>query len=129
MPGKKILIVDDDQDLVKLLARKLTQANFEALVAFDASQAMSLARKEIPNLILLDMKLPAGGGLGTLQNLKNSMKTSMIPVIIITGQDTVPTQREVQNYGVEHVMTKPLDMEALLQKIKELLGEETKPAS
>jgi len=129
MPGKKILIVDDDQDLVKLLARKLTQANFEALVAFDASQAMSLARKETPNLILLDMKLPAGGGLGTLQNLKNSMKTSMIPVIIITGQDTVPTQREVQNYGVEHVMTKPLDMEALLQKIKELLGEETKPAS
>jgi len=129
MPGKKILIVDDDQDLVKLLARKLTQANFEALVAFDASQAMSLARKETPNLILLDMKLPAGGGLGTLQNLKNSMKTSMIPVIIITGQDTVPTQREVQNYGVEHIMTKPLDMEALLQKIKELLGEETKPAS
>jgi DNA-binding response OmpR family regulator len=129
MPGKKILIVDDDQDLVKLLARKLTQANFEALVAFDASQAMSLARKETPNLILLDMKLPAGGGLGTLQNLKNSMKTSMIPVIIITGQDTVPTQREVQNYGVEHIMTKPLDMEALIQKIKELLGEETKPAS
>jgi DNA-binding response OmpR family regulator len=129
MPGKKILIVDDDQDLVKLLVRKLTQANFEALVAFDASQAMSLARKETPNLILLDMKLPAGGGLGTLQNLKNSMKTSMIPVIIITGQDTVPTQREVQNYGVEHIMTKPLDMEALIQKIKELLGEDTKPVS
>lgn len=129
MPGKKILIVDDDQDLVKLLARKLTQANFEALVAFDASQAIRLAHKESPNLILLDMRLPAGGGLGTMQNLKSSMKTSMIPVIIITGQDTVPTQREVQNYDVEHIMTKPLDMEALIQKIKELLGEDTKPAS
>lgn len=128
MPGKKILIVDDDQDLVKLLVRKLAQANFEALVAYDASQAISVAHKESPSLILLDMRLPAGGGLGTLQNLKNSMKTSMIPIIIITGQDTAGTQREVRNYDVEHIMTKPLDMEALIQKIRELLGEETKPA-
>jgi DNA-binding response OmpR family regulator len=128
MPGKKILIVDDDQDLVKLLARKLAQAGFEALGAFDASQALSVAHKESPSLILLDMKLPAGGGLGTLQNLKNSFKTSMIPVIIITGQDTAPTQREVQSYEVEHIMTKPLDMDALIHKIRELLGEEAKPA-
>lgn len=128
MPGKRILIVDDDQDLVKLLARKLAQANFEALAAFDASQAIRLAQKESPSLILLDMRLPAGGGLGTLQNLKNSFKTNMIPIIIITGQESAGTEREVRKYDVEHIMTKPLDMEALVKKIKELLGEDIKPA-
>jgi len=129
MAGKKILIVDDDQDLVKLLVRKLTQANFEALAAYDATQAMRIARVETPDLILLDMRLPAGGGLGTLKNLQNSVKTAMIPVIIITGQDSAWTQKEVRDYGVEHIMTKPLDMDTLILKIKEILGEDLKPGS
>lgn len=123
MPGKKILIVDDDIDLVRLLSRKIAQAGFEALAAFDASQAFHLAMKESPALILLDIRLPAGGGIGTLQNLKVSSKTSAIPVIIITGQEDPATKREVEKFGVDDFLTKPLDMDLLIAKIRALTGE------
>ncbi len=127
MSGKKILIVDDDMDLVRLLSRRIGQAGFETLSAFDASMAMRLALKESPALILLDIRLPAGGGFGTLENLRNSGKTSAIPIIIITGQDDPVTRERARTQGVEDFMVKPLDLERLLAKINELTGE-TKPS-
>lgn len=120
MPGKKILIVDDDVDLVKLLGRRIAQAGFEPLAAFDGSQALRLAIKESPVLILLDIKLPAGGGFGTLENLRNSAKTNAIPIIVITGREDAVTKLKAEEAGVEAFMTKPLDIDGLVEKIKSL---------
>jgi DNA-binding response OmpR family regulator len=127
MNAKKILIVDDDADLVRLLSRRIGQAGFETLSAFDASMAMRLALKESPALILLDIRLPAGGGFGTLENLRHSGRTSAIPIIIITGQDDAATRERAERQGVEDFMVKPLNLDELLEKIKGLTGE-SKPA-
>ena len=123
MSGKKILIVDDDMDLVRLLGRRLAQAGFEPLSAFDAQMAMRLALKESPALILLDIRLPAGGGFGTLENLRNSGRTSAIPIIIMTAQDDAPTRERAAAHGVEGFLVKPLNMDDLLARIKDLTGE------
>ena len=128
MNRKKILIVDDDADLVRLLSRRISQAGFEPLSAFDASMAMRLALKESPALILLDIRLPAGGGFGTLENLRNSGKTNALPIIIITGQDDPATRERAEAIGVEGFLVKPLDMDVLLNKIRELMAETQAPA-
>jgi DNA-binding response OmpR family regulator len=122
MAGKKVLVVDDDKDLAKLLIRKISQEGFEVLVAYDGLQAVHLAHREIPSLIILDIKLPAGGGIGAVANLKNSLKTEFIPIIAISASDSPDIPRELQSYGVEEFMLKPLDIEALLRKIKKITG-------
>jgi DNA-binding response OmpR family regulator len=122
MAGKKVLIVDDDMDLVKLLTRRIAQADFEVLAAFDASQAIRLAQKEVPAVIVLDIKLPGGGGFGTLHNLRISAKTSAIPVIVITGEEEDDVRKEVAKHDLEGFMIKPLDMDALVDRIRSLTG-------
>jgi len=117
MEAKKILIVDDDKDLVKLLSQKISQAGYRIIVAYDGLQATRLAYKEDPDLIILDIKLPAGGGIGTLKNLKSSAKTNTKPVIVITAFEDPEIRKEVSEYGVEEYMVKPINSAELIEKI------------
>jgi len=122
MPGTKILIVDDDKDLVRLLTKKISQEGFEVLAAYDGFQAVHLAHRENPRLILLDIKLPAGGGMGALVNLKNSLKTESIPIIAISALESPDIPLELKRHGVDEFMKKPLDIGALLEKIRRIMG-------
>ncbi len=118
--GKKILIVDDDSDLLLLLSRKLIQAGYQVLTALDATQAVRHATREAPDLILLDMKLPAGGGPGVLKALKSSTKTMQIPVIAMTASEDPGLRHAVEAYGLEGFLNKPLDIGGLLKKIEQV---------
>lgn len=118
--GKKILVVDDDSDLLLLLSRKLSQAGHQVLTALDATQAVRQATREAPDLILLDIKLPAGGGIGVLKTLKSSTKTMQIPVIAMTASEDPVLRREVEAYCLEGFLNKPLDIGDLLKRIEQL---------
>jgi CheY-like chemotaxis protein len=118
--GKKILIVDDDNVLLLILSRRLSQAGHQILTALDGDQAVRQATREKPDLILLDIRLPAGGGMGVLKTLKNSTRTMQIPVIAMTATEDLPLRREVEAYGLEGFLIKPLDIDGLLKKIEEL---------
>ena len=114
----KILIVDDDQDLVKILTQKIFQAGYQVYAAFDGFQAIRIAQKEIPDLIILDLKLPAGGGFGVLKNLKTSSKTLSIPIIAMTAYDNPEIKESVSEYNVEEFLAKPFSPDDLIEKIK-----------
>jgi two-component system alkaline phosphatase synthesis response regulator PhoP len=120
--GKKILVVDDDADFVLLLTKKLAQAGHQVLTAFDGFQAVQSAHREPPDLVLLDIRLPAGGGAGVLKNLKSSAKTLNIPIIAMSASDSPDIQRDIAKYGLEGFLKKPFDFGDLLKIVDDLFS-------
>lgn len=122
--SKKILVVDDDMDFVRLLTLRLKSNNFDVVVAYDGLQAIERANKEKPDLILLDMKMPAGGGLTVFENLRVSTETIATPVIFITAYPSEETKRKVMEKGAVDYIAKPFDPASLIAKVKKAIGEE-----
>lgn len=121
--AKKILIVDDDKQIVLLLASRLKANNYEIAVAYDALQAVAQAFSEKPDLILLDMKMPAGSGVSVMDDLRNSTNTALIPVIVITAYPSIEIQQKVKEMGAVGFISKPFKAEDLLPRIRKVLGE------
>lgn len=123
MPATKILIVDDEQPLRMALARVLQSSGYEICVAGDAIAAVSTAVQERPDLIVLDLGLPAGNGTLVLERLRNLPATSVTPVIVLTGgfidSDRTQTLRDL---GCETVLTKPIAPQQLLAAVTEAFG-------
>lgn len=120
--AKKILIVDDDKQIALLLATRLKANKYEVIVAYDAVQAVTSAINEKPDLILLDIKMPAGGGISVMDNLKNSSHTAMIPVIVITAYPSLEIQLKVKEIGAVDFIAKPFKSEDVLLRIRMVLG-------
>ncbi len=119
--NKKILIIEDEQDLAKLLAARLKSAGYLGFIAGDAVQGVKMAHTEKPDLIILDLMLPAGNGLAVLQNLNLSVYLRDIPVVILTGIKDEGYKRTIMEKGVSGYFEKPYDAEKLLEYIKNLL--------
>src|SRR4030042_3009425 len=121
--AKKILVADDEPEIGKALHIRLKEAGYDVIVAFDVLQAIYQAHKERPDLIILDIRMPAGDGIGVYEKLKISSDTSMIPVIFITAYANDAIIRKVLEMGAEGFIAKPFDIDKLLIKVKTLLGE------
>jgi DNA-binding response OmpR family regulator len=116
-----VLIVEDEQDVAIVLAKRLKDEGFEVIMAQDAYEGFSLALKDKPDLVLLDLMLPAGGGLQVLQNIRNSSKIMDMPVVVITGIKDVEYEQKVLKAGVEAYLEKPYDFEQLKGIIQKIL--------
>jgi DNA-binding response OmpR family regulator len=123
MAKAKILIVDDDQDIRRLLGHRLRADDYETVFAGDAISAVNMARKEEPNLILLDLGLPAGDGYVVIERLKAMPALEGIPIIIVTARDVRAEQERIASVGADAIFGKPLDHERLLAAIRGALGE------
>jgi DNA-binding response OmpR family regulator len=121
--GKKILIADDDRQIALLLASRLKANEYEIVVGYDAIQALAKAFREKPDLILLDIKMPGGGGISMMDNLRISANTALIPVIVITAYATLEIQQKVKEMGAVDFISKPFKAEDLLPRIRKALGE------
>jgi CheY-like chemotaxis protein len=121
--AKKILVVDDDKEITLLLASRLKANKYEIVVAYDAVQAVAKAFKEKPDLILLDIKMPAGGGISVMDNLRNSAVTAVIPIIVITAYPSPEIQQKVKEMGAVDFISKPFKAEDVLPRIRKALGE------
>jgi DNA-binding response OmpR family regulator len=119
----KILIVDDEKEWVEMLAMRLKHAGYQVGVAFDAVQAVSQTIQLKPDLILLDIMMPAGGGLDALKNIRASAKTFSIPVIVLTAKGDKETKEAAEKLGVSGYFIKPVDMGEFLGRLKEILVE------
>ena len=119
---KKILIVDDDPQIVRLLAMRLKANDFDVVAAYDGYQCVPIAKKESPDLILLDIKMPLGGGIGAFEILKGMADTSIIPVIFITAFPSEEIRRLVKEMGANDLISKPFDSDVLLGKINAALN-------
>lgn len=118
---KKILIVDDEKDVVKLLQTTLVNSGYEVVVAFDGIQAVQSAHREKPDLIILDIVMPAGDGYTVCEKLKESSQTWPIPIIVLTGKMGEEGRKRALEGGANFYLTKPYDREAFLSIVKKTL--------
>jgi DNA-binding response OmpR family regulator len=118
MQKSKILVVDDDPDLVRALRLRLRANNYEIASAADGYAAIATAQKERPDLIVLDLGLPAGDGFVVLERLQNSDTLSGIPVIVLSARDPQNNEERALKAGAAAFFQKPADNEELLNVIR-----------
>lgn len=117
-----ILVIEDEPDIAKVIAMRLKREGYKVVLAPDGLLAISIAQKSDPDLIILDMMLPAGDGISVLQRLKKSFKTCDVPVIILTSlQDSEYKEKSLAE-GADVFLNKPYQPEKLLAEIKRLIG-------
>lgn len=121
MEKKKILVVDDDKDILKALNIRLKANNYETVYATDGYMATKMARDEKPDLIILDIGLPMGDGFIVMDRLKDFIWREMIPVIILTARDPEANKERAMKAGAFAFFQKPADNDALLATIAEAL--------
>jgi CheY-like chemotaxis protein len=122
MSEKKILIVDDEMDFVRILGAHLKSRGYSVVGASDAVVAITAAQKERPDFIILDISMPAGDGFTVMERLAKSDHTALIPVIVVTGRELSGKQRAMAE-GAAAFFTKPVDFDRLLTLIGDLLGQ------
>ena len=120
--GKKILIADDEPDVVRVLATRLRAHDYQVIGALDGMQAVSQAHHERPDLILLDIRMPASDGYAVLESLRMSSHTDKIPVMLLSGLPEEELQESVNELGVQGFIAKPFDTEKVLGQISTLLN-------
>jgi CheY-like chemotaxis protein len=132
--AKKILVVDDNEIILKTISLKLQGAGYKVITALDGSEAVAAARKESPDLILLDITFPAdvGGvewdGFRIMEWFHRLETIKKIPVIIITGSEDSKSKQRAVAGGAVAFFHKPIDHDDLLKVIRATLGGATKPA-
>lgn len=117
---KKVLIVEDHKDSSLWISAVMRQSGFTTLEASDGTLGVQIARKERPDLILLDIHLPAGSGYFVLENLKKNEETRGIPVIIMTGDCGLDAD-ELKQRGAAATFTKPMDVHAFVTTIRTVI--------
>ena len=123
MKDKKILIVEDDAD-VRLGYQVLLRAHhYDVSFAADSVSAISEARKREPDLILLDLGLPAGDGFVVLDRFRAITRLSVIPVIVVSARDHHGNEDRALKAGARAYVQKPWDDQVLLALIRQLLGQ------
>ncbi|MBU0650609.1 response regulator [bacterium] len=120
--GKKILIVDDEPEIVLASTIRLTQANYKIVSAYNGKDGVKKAGEEKPDLILLDISMPEQDGFVSLEKLKQDPLTKQIPVIMLTAKSQTEDVIKATNLGAEDYVVKPFDYLVLLKKIKALIG-------
>jgi len=120
----KVLVVEDEKDLMFMYKEELIQKNFDVISAFEAKEAIELTKKERPDLILLDILLPKENGIFYLKKIREDPETSSIPVVAFSNYDDSDTIDEAKKLGVKEYLIKteytPLEIVKKLKKhIKE----------
>ena len=117
----KILIVDDDADIVMMLEDRLHASGYDTVVASEGQQALDQIAHESPQLILLDLTLPKLSGLDVLKRLSHMKPSEHLPVIVMTAHGSIEAAVEAMKEGAYDFLTKPLDKEHLLIVIRKAL--------
>jgi two-component system, cell cycle response regulator DivK len=116
----RILYVEDNEDNIYMLERRLRRSGFEVLIARDGAQGVAMALAEKPQLILMDMGLPVLDGQEATRQIKAAPETKHIPVIALTANAMTGDREKAMAAGCDDYDTKPVDMPRLLGKIQAL---------
>ncbi len=121
MAEERILIVDDEEDILELVGYNLAREGYKIIKALSGEEALSLSRSEIPNLIILDLMLPGIDGLEVLKRLKKNLKTINIPTILLTAKGEESDIVAGLELGADDYITKPFSPQILLARIRTVL--------
>ncbi len=125
----KILIVDDEASIVEAVQYNLEREGYRTVVARDGAQALELARRELPSLILLDWMLPAMPGLEVCRVLKGDAKTAHVPIIMLTVKSDEADKVVGLEMGADDYVTKPFSPRELVARVKALLRRRALPST
>jgi DNA-binding response OmpR family regulator len=121
MVQKKILVVDDDPDVRLGLQLRLNANHYDVISAADGVASIAEARKHMPDLVILDLGLPAGDGFSVLERLKANEKLASIPVVVLSGRDRVGNKDRAIKAGARAFLQKPMANDKLLAVLRLVL--------
>ena len=119
--AKKILFADDDANLMEVLLLRFKTAGFETVGAYDGEEALIKMRAEKPDLVVMDITMPKMNGYALVREMKSDADLKDIPVIVLSGKDSMQDIFQIE--GVGTYLVKPFEFDDLLAKVKEQLGE------
>jgi two-component system cell cycle response regulator DivK len=117
----RILYVEDNENNVYMLTRRLTRHGFEVMVAADGAQGIAIARSEHPDLILMDLNMPVLDGWEAARQLKSAPETRAIPIIALSAHAMSGDRERALEAGCDDYDTKPVQINSLLTKMRALL--------
>ncbi|HTW93531.1 MAG TPA: response regulator [Tepidisphaeraceae bacterium] len=118
---RRILVVDDERDIVDLLRYNLSKNGYEVLVAYDGNEALELARRELPDLIVLDLMLPVVTGTEVARRLKGEAATAGIPIVMLTAKGEETDVVVGLTLGADDYVTKPFSVKILMARLATVL--------
>jgi DNA-binding response OmpR family regulator len=121
--SKRILVVDDTEDVVKVVKMYLEHHDYEVITTNDGQEGLEKAKSEKPDLIVLDLMLPRMNGYKVCGLLKRDTRYAKIPIILFTAKTQEKDMKLGQEVGADAYITKPFEPEVLLSKIEELIKE------
>jgi len=127
MSKKKILVIDDEPNTVRMVQARLEASGYEVMAACDGRQGLICAHNEKPDLIILDIMMPAGGGYAIFERLKTSPETRSIPVIFLTAKDRPEDVAKGYKLGAQYYLKKPYKPEVFLETVKKALEPSAQP--
>jgi len=119
--GKRILLVDDDAEIVESLRLALESQGYDVLVARDGNQGLALSERENPDLVILDMMMPKRSGFLVLEKMRRTRETPL-RVIMITANEGSRHKAYAEMLGVDDYIRKPFPMDRLIESVKRLVG-------
>jgi len=119
---KKILIVDDEPGIVRLLAIRLKAKGYEIVEAYDGLQCLIIAKEEVPDLILLDFKMPLMNGIAVFEEIIKQEATKEIPVLFMTAYPTIEIEDLVLKMGAKGCISKPFISEDFEQTVEMVIN-------
>ncbi len=124
LASKKVLLVDDDPLIIRMYQLNFTRNGYEVITAFDGEGAVMSAKKDKPDIILLDLMMPKMNGVETLKILKNDADTKDIPVIILSNLgDSQDDMKKAKEMGaLDYLVKSETDLKILTDRVKEVLG-------
>ena len=123
MQQKKILAVDDERHIVRLIQVNLERAGYQVVTAYDGREALKKIEEEHPDLIVLDVMMPYMNGLETLKEIRANPQTRNLPVIMLTAKAQDQDVFQGYSYGVDIYLTKPFNPVELLTFVKRIFTE------
>jgi DNA-binding response OmpR family regulator len=127
MSSKTILVVDDEVELAETICFQLEIEGYRVLVSHDGEDALNQARREMPDLILLDVMLPKLDGYKVCRLLKSEEKYKYIPILMLSAKVQQKDKAMGREAGVDEYISKPFDIDELVQKVKSYLAKEDYP--
>ena len=118
----KILVVDDDKDIVETIRGRLVREGYEVFTAFDGEEALVKAKEVLPDVIILDLMMPKLNGFEVLKEIRVVLKDKWIPVIIVSAKTELETLKTCYGLEADHYLIKPCDMEHILQSVETMIS-------
>ena len=119
---RRILLVDDEPAILKVVGRRLELAGYEVVTASDGEEGLSKAQASRPDAIILDLMMPRMDGFQVCERLKKDPAYQHIPIIILTARGKAGDERRLRELGADAYLSKPMQSHALLEQLEALLG-------